>query len=553
MPYTFRILGPVAVFREGRPLPSGPPKRLALVAALLLEPNRPVPVQALAAAMWADPPPTSAVANVRSHAAALRRVLGDRLATRNSAYELRVDDGRLDAAEFTRLAADGRRALAAGAAADAIARLGDALALWKGNAGGGLPPGTSLAPRLLALDEQRQTVFADHAQARLDTGAYHDAAADLRRHLSTWPEQERCWELLMLALYRGGNTAGALEAYAEARAYLKEELGIEPGARLRQLQRAILERDPSLDTPTSRTVTLTAPRPIPAPAPAALVGRDRELARLTTAIRAGRPLVLLTGRVGIGKTALALRAVETTRDEFPGGQIIVDLAGEPPPSPSLDRYAAPALIVLDHVTSTSQIRPWLAAAATVLAITHRRLTGLDHAHEIEIGPISDHAAAGVIAAYAGEDRIAEDHTGVRDLVRICDGLPLALRIVGDWLARRSQLRASAIARHLNHRPLDGLQLGELSVRDALTTQYRTVTEEDPIAGRVFPELASHEPGAAVTPEELAHRLDQDETLVFYALERLVDARLADTPSPGQYRVTGLIHAYATELREVPEV
>lgn len=110
MPYRFEILGPIGPLHDGEAVPPGPPKRRAMITALLLERNQPVTVPALIAAMWSGRPPDSAVRNVRAHATALRRLLGGRLRTRAGAYELRVDDAELDSAEFARLAQDGRHA-----------------------------------------------------------------------------------------------------------------------------------------------------------------------------------------------------------------------------------------------------------------------------------------------------------------------------------------------------------------------------------------------------------------------------------------------------------
>lgn len=230
MPYEFQILGPVGLARAGKPVRPGPPKRQAMLAALLLEANRPVPLPQLVAAVWPGPAPRSATANLRNHACGLRRLLDGRLAARPGGYQLRVHDAELDADRFTQLAEAGRELLAERRPAAAMGSLGRALALWCGDrAGDGLTRGSWLDARLGALDDQRLDVFEDHVTARLHTRAYPGIVADLREHLARWPVREHCWELLMLALYRDGDPSAALTAYQQAREALVGQLGLEPG------------------------------------------------------------------------------------------------------------------------------------------------------------------------------------------------------------------------------------------------------------------------------------------------------------------------------------
>jgi DNA-binding SARP family transcriptional activator len=577
-----------------------------MVTALLLEANRPVPLPRLAAAMWPEPAPRSAVANLRSHVSALRRVLGGRLVARPHAYLLRVEESELDAEQFARLARTGQAALAGGEPAAALVRLGRALALWHGTAGDGLPRGTSLDARLGTLDEQRLDVFEDHVEARLFAGESSGVAADLRRHLANWPVRERSWELLMLALYRAGNASGALSAYAEARAALAGELGIEPGPPLRRLQWAVLDRDPSLDgRPPRASVTVgrdtaTVPRPgrVPGPAGAAprspvvvprrlpsqapaLVGRDSERATLTAALRGNPELVVVAGRAGVGKSALAVRTAYSVADRFPDGQVTVELAGggpgpggparapaevlaavrralgapaEPLPGSAGELAAAGRslvagrrmLLLLDGATDPGQVRPLLpdGPGATLLVTTRRRRLPLDGARHVEVPPLAGRAAVDLLTRYAGAGRTGSEPAAMRELVQRCEGLPLALRIAGEWLARRPGLPARLLAAHLTNQPLDGLRIGDLSVRDALAADLAAVAAEDPLAVRVFPRLGRP---AVTSPEELAGELGEDSSRVFFALERLVDWWLVESPRPGRYQAVGLARAYAAEL------
>jgi DNA-binding SARP family transcriptional activator len=605
MAYEFRILGPVGLGRDGEAVPLGPPKRMAMAAALLLEANRPVPVSQLTEAMWPEPPPRSAVANLRTHVSALRRILDGRLVSRPRAYQLRVAEAELDAAEFARLARAGREALAGGDPASALARLGQALALWRGAAGDGLPRGTSLEARLVTLDEQRLDTFEDHIQARLHTREFTQIAADLRRHVAGWPVRERSWELLMLALYRSGNVCAALDAYHRARTTLGEQLGIEPGPRMQELHRAMLSRQPWLDggprpreTPTlpSRETATMAPRAAGAPAPppmlppaGALAGRDAERAALVAALRAGPGVVVIGGPAGVGKSALAVAVADAVAAQFPDGQVLIDLAGDPavdraasrepaavlaaahralsgerpvPPEPELEPAPVAVLaglcrsllagrrvlLLLDGAAHAGQVRPLLAGhgGATLLVTSRLRRLSVEGARQVELAPLALAEAVVLMSRYAGAERAGSEPEAMRELARRCAGLPLALRIAGEWLAARPDLPARTLAAHLARRPLDGLRHGDLSVRDALAADLRAVAAEDPLAARLFPLLGPEE---VVTPDGLAAELDEDPSQVFFALERLVDRWLAEpaSPPPGAYQAAGLARAYADEL------
>lgn len=246
MSFMLRLLGPVELIRDGRRMPLGPPKRRLVLVTLALEPNRMVSLTRLTEAVWPSAPPPSAVANLRSHAAKLRQALGDRVVAGSGGYSLALEPHELDVAEFGRLVLEGRQALAAGESAAATIHLGAALACWRGRAADGLEAGSSVDAGLRSLDEQRLDVVEDHVAAQHAGAHYLDTISQLRAHLAEHPLRERAWSLLMVALYRGGNVAAALAAYAEARAYLGDQLGVEPGPALAALHRSILVRDVQL-------------------------------------------------------------------------------------------------------------------------------------------------------------------------------------------------------------------------------------------------------------------------------------------------------------------
>jgi DNA-binding SARP family transcriptional activator len=252
----FRVLGPLEVFVDGErlPLPVGKPR--ALLAVLLLHPNRPVAMEKLIDELWGDDPPARATKSLQVYISQLRKPLGaDRLLTRPPGYELVIADDELDLERFERLAAAGRERLASGDPLGASARLGEALALWRGP----------------ALREFRNEPFAHAASARLEDlhiGAVEDRieaelaaggtdrslVPELEELVEAEPLRERPRELLMLALYRSGRQADALELYRRTRELYMDELGIEPGPELRRLEQAVLRHDADLQLPRGATV-----------------------------------------------------------------------------------------------------------------------------------------------------------------------------------------------------------------------------------------------------------------------------------------------------------
>ncbi|MFD7729329.1 BTAD domain-containing putative transcriptional regulator [Kitasatospora phosalacinea] len=256
----FQILGPLLVSREadGPPLALGPPKQRCLLAALLLEANRVVSLERLAATIWDADAPASWAANVRTYASGLRTVLADpaadggRLLSRSPGYGLTVAEHELDLAEFRRLAGWGRSALAAGDAYTAVANLDLALDLWRGSAAEDVRRSAAFDRRLAAVDEERLAAVEDWVDARQMLGRHRPLVLELRELTDRHPLRERLWAALMLALYRSGDASGALEAYRQARGRLAGDLGLDPGPALVRLQQAVLARDGALDSPSTR-------------------------------------------------------------------------------------------------------------------------------------------------------------------------------------------------------------------------------------------------------------------------------------------------------------
>ena len=309
----FRILGQLEVEGPAGAIRLGGAKQRALLALLLLHANEVVPTGTLIELLWTEAPPADAAKALQVQVSRLRRALeADVLQTLPGGYLLEVDPGQFDLRRFEELAGAGRELLAQGDAAAARGTLNEALELWRGT------PLTEFAANPLArreaarLEELRLTALEDRIDADLVLGAHGQLVGELEALVARHPLRERFRVQLMLALYRAGRQADALAAYRDARRALVDELGIEPGRQLQELEQSILRHDIALDLPVS-SGTRPGRR-----AAGIFVGRERELAELAPALEdavAGRGrLFLVSGDSGVGKTRLADELASRAKD-----------------------------------------------------------------------------------------------------------------------------------------------------------------------------------------------------------------------------------------------
>ena len=241
----FKVLGPLEVLDDGRALELGAPRQRALLAFLLLHANEVVSIDRLAEALWPAAMPRTAAKVIQVYVSALRKALGsarDRLETRGAGYALRVASGELDLHEFERLLARSRDEDAASRAAT----LRQALALWRGAPLADFEYESFVQAESARLVELRQLAVERRIEAELELGRGPELVAELHALAAARPLQERPRVLLMRALYRAGRQSEALDVYREGKRLLDEELGLEPGPELRELERAILRQDPEL-------------------------------------------------------------------------------------------------------------------------------------------------------------------------------------------------------------------------------------------------------------------------------------------------------------------
>ena len=361
---TVQVLGPVEVSRDGAPVDLGGPQQRSVIAHLALEAGHVVPVDRLVDRLWGDEPPRSPLGTLQSYVSRLRRALEpDRrqgeaptvLVSEAPGYVLRLAPGQIDLQRFRDLVAGARGAPPAQALRDLDAALG----LWRGPALAGVGPDEVVGPIAVRLEEERQAATEQRFDALLALGRSVDAVPALQEAVEEDPLRERRWAQLALALYRSSRQAEALRALSTARSTLLDELGLDPGPELRELEARILAQDPALllaDVPP-------APVVVEAPATmvergATLVGRDREWATLRAALeRAGAgsaQLVLVEGEPGIGKSTLLGALVEHATDA--GWTATVGRCVEPELAPSLWAWIEVARGLLGDVRPSNDRR-----------------------------------------------------------------------------------------------------------------------------------------------------------------------------------------------------
>ncbi|MGH3762844.1 BTAD domain-containing putative transcriptional regulator [Actinophytocola sp.] len=515
----YRLLGPVELYHEGRAVDLSSTKVRLMLTALALAPNTVVSFEALGKVLWERGAPPSARSNVRTYATTLRRVLDrdsrNRLVSRGGGYQLRTDPDELDVQVFNRLADIGRRALADGEPASARTHLRQALALWRGHPAEGLPPRRALAGQLDALTEQRLLVEEDLLEAELAAGGTAELVGTARRLVTEHPLRERCWAALMLALYRGGDVAAALDAFTEARNQFVAGLGLEPGPRLQQLHQAMLNRDPALlDRPATTTATTAGAVHCELPRQVTLVNRAEEVrtvvAALCTPDDEGARVVVVYGPPGAGKSAVALRAAHQAAWCYPDGQRYVDLTATAPDGARWRSTLAGRreLVVVDHCTSAARLRPLLVAEPDCgfLITADTPLAAIDATCRVAVRRLSTPAAVAMLGKLVGRARVTPDWAAV-DLVVRCDHLPLAIRAAAAVLIAEPRLGLADLAARLSAGTiLDELAVDDLDPRARLLARYREMSTVDRVAAAAFQYLGTDSLPAGRLSPAVARRL-----------------------------------------------
>jgi DNA-binding SARP family transcriptional activator len=325
---TVHLLGPIDVRLDGVPLDLGGPQQRAVVAHLALEAGHVVSVERLIDRLWGDDPPRTPLGTLQSYVSRLRRAIEPRrasgaapevLVSEAPGYVLRVAPEQIDLHRFRALLDQARGSSARGDHAGALASLDEALALWRGPALAGIGNDDLVRPMVVRLEEERDVAVAERFESLLALGRHQEAIPQLQSAVDAQPLHERLWALLALALYRTSRQADALRAVARAREVLLDELGLDPGPELRDLEQRILAHDTSLVLEVAPVRVEPALAQVVADGPRVeLVGRPHEWQALVDALDGARQapgFVLIEGEPGSGKSTLTEVFLDHARAE----------------------------------------------------------------------------------------------------------------------------------------------------------------------------------------------------------------------------------------------
>lgn len=594
-----RVLGPVRIAVDDNVAAIPSVRARTVLAVLALRHNSVVSVDELIDVAWGDAAPRTAANQLQIAVFRLRQALAaggvdahSALVTHPTGYQLNTTAVAVDLAEFRtarRAAEEAARAQDWAGAAGLFER---ALGLWRGAVCQDVAaPGIASATEVLEQERREAAERLLAVELLLDRPIAGRAAQLIEQD----PLRERLWHLLVLGQARGGRPGVALEEYQRARRTLAAELGLEPGAQLRQLEQDVLRGriDSAVD------VVRGWFRPAPASAPPAesrpsavwqlpadipdFTGRDAEIREISALLRGDgdhAPIVCVAGMGGMGKTTLAIRAARGLRDRFPDGAVFFDLRGADPQPPDAHQVSGwilrtlglPAtaipdepqertgrlraelagrrlLLLMDNAADERQIRPLVPPdGGSALLVTGRRmLAGLDGARLLDLDVLPAEDGLRLLAELAGGDRVAVDPAGAQRLVDLCGGLPLAVRIAGVRLARRASTSVGWLAERLadEQSRLDELAAGDREVRSVFAVSHGRL---EPTAAALLRRLALL-PVPEAPAWVAAALLDVSAAAAERVAWQLVDASLLterDAAGGGRYRLHDLVQLYARE-------
>ena len=568
-----RVLGPFEVVAGGTRADVGGSKRQALLAMLALRQGRLVDVDSLIDGLWGDELPSAPRNALHHHIARLRAALGETSIVGSSeGYALK--DASVDAVRFEELLTETRAAARDGDVPAAARAIASALALWRGPALQGLTSTVWFSAEARRLETLHVDALEEQFEAALALGEHRELTAAIRSALDANPFRERLWAQLMLALYRSGRQADALETFQEARRVLADELGLEPGPELRRLQEAVLAHDPTI-----AAVPLDRRRRGNVPAPSTtFVGRTDESARVGALLHEHR-LVTLTGPPGVGKSRLAVESARVLEHEFPDGIWLVDFARAESPEGVVRLLAnvvdvrgtdplarvtsrlqdSRALVVLDaceHVLDeAARVASIILAECPHVRILATSRESLHVAGEVRF-PVAPLGAAAV-DLFLDRARAARPGFGADDetialaaeIARRVDGLPLAIELAA---ARVHVLGLAEIVSILERR---AALLSEGSASDPSRTALQGLVDwsYDLLHGdeqTLLHKLAVHRGGASLASlAAAAATRGLNEATVAYLVAALVDKSIVSASFSGdaaRYDMLDTVREYVLE-------
>lgn len=469
----YRVLGPLEVLLDGEPVAVPAGRGRVLLATLLLRANRFVSVDELVERVWEGEPPDHDRAHktLQTVVMRLRQALGEANCVRHDrgGYLAEIEPEQLDLNRSRSLVELGEFA--------------GALGLWRGPVLANVASESLHRDEVPLIEEERLAAVEKRIEADLAEGRSVELVPELQELTRKHPLRDRFWHQLMLALYRSGRQAGALAAYRQVSEMLADELGIDPTPELSALHDQILRGE--VASPQEKRVT---PRQLP-PDLATFAGREKDVERLAAS---DARIIVISGTGGVGKTSLAVHWAHRVAGRFGDGQIFVNLRGQDEvramtpqealmlvlkglgaenASGSLDEQVAlyrslvadrKLLLLLDNAASAEQVRPLLPASAGALTVVTSRgdLRGLtlNDADLVRLPTLTDEGGMRLLERVLGAARVRAEKEAAAALVRLCGGLPLALRIAAaDLRAQDDMSIADKVAR------LGEDRLGELEV------------------------------------------------------------------------------------------
>jgi DNA-binding SARP family transcriptional activator len=595
----FQVLGHLEIRASERRLPSLRPRHARFLARLLLSPNTLVSIGALAEALWDGAPPSSAERQVQNVASQLRQAwlgagvseVNEVIRTGRAGYSLDVDLDDVDLHVFRGMVAQASVLTESGDLPEAVGKLRQALALWRAAAFAGIDSQVIQGNAVL-INEERSAAWEECMRLELEIGRHGRAVTELATLVAEFPFREQLTGLFMTALYRTGQQTAALQTYQQARVRLNNELGIDPGPVLQELHNRILQNDPTLLGPTADEAIKvstppanskpSAPTPSQIPPPdGSFTGRQEELVLLSQHCGQAQVLVV-AGAAGMGKTSLVVHWAHQVRKDFPDGHIFVDLRGHStdtsrsvgsvlehileslnlPPQKipgavekriSLYRSIVAEkklLIILDNVGTIDQVLPAVPTSGdSQLVVTSRNNLAALYTHVavkgLALGGLG-RMESRFILTRAADDPPQNHSPALESLLDVCDGMPLALRILAARMMADRSLTVEELAADLvsDGVPLDGFTIDgdRRSVRSVLANTYATLSADD---ARLFRLLAVH-PGRRVRAESAAAIAAVPLSDARRSLNNLIALHLL-TKTADQYLTThDLVRSFAAE-------
>jgi DNA-binding SARP family transcriptional activator len=600
------LLGPVEVWDGEDRLDIGSAKPSLVLASLAITPGQLVPWEALVNRVWGERLPGDPKASLYVYVTRLRRTLepaGVQILSRPGGYVCDVAPERVDLARFRQRVGRLRDAETADTGGpDTGDELAEALTWWRGAPLANLT-GEWVTRTRRSLNQERLAALLMLAGVQTRYGRLADLAPNLLSASAEYPLSEPLAEYVIRALAAAGRRAEALDFYADLRSHLIDELGEEPGAALQRLHVKLLRRDPSLSeasvarpgTPSTEP-TPFVPRQLPSVA-RHFVGRQTQLKALDALLASGQagPAVLIaaiSGTAGIGKTATAVYWAHKSAQQFPDGQLYVNLRGFDPAGPPmtpgeairglLDTFAVPkeriphsldaqaslyrsllagrrTLVVLDNAVDADQVRPLLPGSpgSLVLITSRNQLTGLVAGHgaaPITLDMLDDAEAEQLLSRYLGPGRVAAEPDAARLLIQRCARLPLALAIAAARALLAPALPLSSLAAQLAEAagPLDALDTGDPSTTARAVFSWSYLAQR-PEARRLFRLLGLH-PGPDISVAAAASLAGLSAAETASLLSELTRAHLITELASARYALHDLLRSYAAELvrSDVPD-